>query len=88
MQAAPLQGELSRRNNLYENRLTQKPIKMIKDSIHYSAEFKNNLVSEVLSGKLSKDEAKRVYGIRGNSTVLKWIRKFEKEDILSVSMTK
>ncbi|NQY11589.1 MAG: transposase [Flavobacteriales bacterium] len=61
---------------------------MIKDSIHYSAEFKNNLVSEVLSGKLSKDEVKRVYGIRGNSTVLKWISKFEKEDILSVSMTK
>ena len=63
-------------------------MKMIKDSIDYSAKFKNNLVSEVLSGKLSKDEAKRVYGIRGNSTVLKWIRKFEKEDILSVSMTK
>jgi len=59
---------------------------MIKDSIHYSAVFKNQVVSTVLSGKLSKDEAKRVYGIRGKSTVLKWIRKFESQEVRPVIM--
>ncbi|MBL4656473.1 MAG: hypothetical protein JKX73_00615 [Flavobacteriales bacterium] len=59
---------------------------MIRDSIHYSAVFKNQVVSNVLSGKLSKDEAKRVYGIRGKSTVSKWIRKFESQEVRPVIM--
>jgi transposase len=61
---------------------------MIEDSEHYSAVFKKNVVSEVLSGKMNKDEAKRVYGIRGKSTVLRWIRKFESQEVRPIVMTK
>ena len=61
---------------------------MNNDSIHYSSEFKNNVVSEVLSGKYGKDEAKRVYGIKGKSTVLRWIRKFESQEVRPIIMTK
>ena len=59
---------------------------MIEDSIHYSAVFKNQVVSAVLSGDLTKDEAKRIYGIKGKSTVLKWIRKFELSQVQPVIM--
>ena len=44
---------------------------------HYSDEFKNKVVEEVLLGQICKEEAKRKYGIGGSSTVLNWIRKFE-----------
>ena len=60
---------------------------MIRDSIFYSAVFKNQVVSIVLSGKLNKDEARRIYGIRGKSTVLKWIRKFESQEVRPVIMS-
>jgi transposase-like protein len=41
----------------------------------YSDEFKWQVVQEVLSGKLTKDEARRVYGIKGKSAVLNWLRR-------------
>ena len=44
---------------------------------YYSDEFKKGIVDEVLKGKLSKEEARRKYGIKGSSAVLNWIRKFE-----------
>lgn len=44
---------------------------------HYSDDFKMQVVQEVLHGEISKEEARRKYGIGGKSTVLKWIRKFE-----------
>ena len=44
---------------------------------YYSDEFKKSVVQEVLSGQICKDEARRRYGIRGKSTVLNWIRKFD-----------
>jgi transposase len=44
---------------------------------YYSDEFKQAVVKEVLNGILLKEEARRRYGIRGKSTVLKWIRKFD-----------
>lgn len=43
----------------------------------YSDEFKETVVKEVLDGIITKEEAKRRYGIRGNSAVLNWIRNFE-----------
>ena len=61
---------------------------MIKDSIHYSAVFKNQVVSAVLSDNMTKDEARRVYSIKGKSTVLKWIRKFELSQVRPVIMAK
>jgi transposase-like protein len=42
----------------------------------FSEAFKRKVVSEVIEGKLSKESARRVYGIRGKSGVLNWIRKF------------
>lgn len=42
----------------------------------YSEEFKWRVVKEVLEGRYSKEEAKRIYGIRGKSAVLYWMRQF------------
>jgi len=42
----------------------------------YSEEFKWKVVQEVLTGKLSKEEARRVYNIKSNCAVLYWMRKY------------
>ena len=42
----------------------------------YSMSFKLQVVEEVTSGKLSQSGAQRKYGIGGNTTVSKWIKKF------------
>ena len=42
----------------------------------YSEEFKWKVVKEVLSGELSKAEAKRKYNIGSNSAILYWMRQF------------
>jgi transposase-like protein len=47
---------------------------------YYSQSFKKSVVQEVLSGQLSKEEARRRYGIKGKSAVLNWIRKFDTAD--------
>ena len=61
---------------------------MINDSNYYSGKFKQRVIQEVLDGKLSKEEARRDYGILGHSTILKWIRKFEQADGSIITMTK
>jgi transposase len=43
----------------------------------YSDDFKAKVVNEVLTGQISKEAARRKYGIGGSTTVLKWIRKLE-----------
>ncbi len=48
---------------------------------YYSDEFKKGVVEEVLAGVLSKEEARCKYGIKGNSAVLNWIRKFDGKKI-------
>jgi transposase-like protein len=40
----------------------------------YDEQFKRLVVSEVLGGKITKEEARRRYSIAGKSTVLKWMR--------------
>jgi transposase len=45
--------------------------------LFYTEEFKQQIVQEVLSGKLNKTQAQKMYGIRGNGTILYWIRQFE-----------
>jgi len=42
----------------------------------YSEEFKLKVIHEVLSGKYTKAEARRVYRIGGKSAILYWIRKY------------
>jgi transposase-like protein len=44
---------------------------------YYTDDFKKDVVKEVLLGHLTKKEAILRYGIRGNSLILNWIRKFE-----------
>ena len=46
----------------------------------YSEDFKWKVVQEVLSGKLTKEEARRVYNIKSNCAVLYWMRKFSGND--------
>lgn len=40
----------------------------------YEESFKRRVVLEVLSGKISQEEARRRYQIHGKSTILKWMR--------------
>lgn len=42
--------------------------------LFYTEEFKQKIVNEVLSKKLTKSQASKLYGIRGNATILYWIR--------------
>ena len=42
----------------------------------YSEDFKLRVVKEVLEGKYSKEEARRIYDIKSNCAILYWIRKF------------
>ena len=42
--------------------------------LFYTEAFKQKIVNEVLNGKLSKRQAQLIYGIKGNATILYWIR--------------
>ncbi len=46
----------------------------------YSESLKRKVVFQVQSGQLTQAEANTKYGIKGHSTILKWIRKFEEPD--------
>lgn len=46
----------------------------------YEESLKREVVFLVQSGQLSKEEARRKYGIKGHSIILKWICKFEGSD--------
>ena len=52
------------------------PRKQQIDRNYYSTEFKRRVVQEVLDGRLTKEEAQRVYGLGGKSAILNWMRKF------------
>jgi transposase-like protein len=54
----------------------------------YSDEFKRAVVQEVLDGIVGKEEARMKYGIKGNSAVLNWIRKFEPSKLNSMKSKK
>ena len=47
---------------------------------YYSETFKREVIFQIKSGQLTQGEASRKYGIKGHSTILKWIRKFEGSD--------
>lgn len=42
--------------------------------LFYTEAFKRKIINEVLSGKLNKHQASKLYGIRGNATILYWIK--------------
>ena len=53
------------------------------DVITYSEAFKRQVVDEIGRGKhRSIEAAKCAYGIRGATTVYKWVRKYGSEDLL------
>lgn len=49
---------------------------MRKTKTHYSQAFKLQVVEEILRGELTKEQARRKYGLRSKSGVLSWMRKF------------
>lgn len=52
-------------------------------AIRYSEAFKRQVVDEIACGKFSSAyKAQQAYGIRGNTTITKWIRKYGREDLL------
>jgi transposase-like protein len=50
-----------------------------KKATYYSEEFKATVVNDVLLGKYTKEEARRLYGIKAKCAVLYWMRKFSGE---------
>jgi transposase-like protein len=46
----------------------------------YTMGFKLQVVSAVEKGDMTYGQAQKIYGIQGNSTVLKWLRKHGKMD--------
>jgi transposase len=52
----------------------------MRSIIYFSDSQKRAIISEVQSGLIGKEEARRKYGIRGNSRILNWIRKFEESE--------
>lgn len=56
--------------------IRNKDLVELKKPKYYSDEFKWQVVQEVLSGKYSKAEAQRVYGLGGKCAILNWMRKF------------
>lgn len=49
----------------------------------YSTAFKQKVVTEIEKGKLTINEAKQVYDIRGDGTIQIWLRKFGKTHLLN-----
>ena len=48
----------------------------------YSEAFKQKVVSEIESGELSIEAARRIYDIGGQTTIQKWLKKVGKYDLL------
>ena len=44
----------------------------------FSREFKLQIISQIESGKLTKERARKVYQIKGKSAILNWMRKYAK----------
>jgi transposase len=43
----------------------------------FSENFKRQVIREVMTGQISKEEARRRYNIKGKTAILNWIRKFD-----------
>lgn len=52
-------------------------------AIRYSEAFKRQVVDEIARGKFTSPyKAQKAYGIRGQTTVTKWVRKYGRDDLL------
>ena len=54
-----------------------------KEIYRYSLAFKQKVVKEIEEGKYGKDEARKIYDIRGTYTIQTWIKKFGKLHLLN-----
>ena len=54
-----------------------------KTIIRYSTAFKQKIVSEIESGKLTIAKAQKIYDINGGQTIQYWIKKLGKNHLLS-----
>ena len=50
---------------------------------HYSTAFKRKVINEIESGKLTKEGARKLYGIGGGTTIQNWIKQFGKLHLLN-----
>lgn len=58
------------------------------EEIRYSEAFKQQVVSELESGKFtSAHAAARAYGIKGATTVTSWLRRYGREDLMPRRVT-
>jgi transposase-like protein len=60
--------------------MNQTKVRIIK---RYSLSFKQKIVNEIESGKLTQIGAKKLYGIGGGETIPKWIKKLGKLQLLN-----
>jgi transposase-like protein len=51
-------------------------------TIRYSLSFKHQVVREIEQNGLGLDFVRRKYGIKGSSTIQKWLRKFGKSHLI------
>ncbi len=51
-------------------------------TIRYSLSFKHQVVREIEQNGLGLDYVRRKYGIKGSSTIQKWLRKFGKSHLI------
>jgi len=58
----------------------------MQKSHEYSEAMRQQIVQEVLSGKLTKTEAQEVYHIKGKSRILTWIRIYEKYGVCALNI--
>ncbi len=49
----------------------------------YSLSFKQKVISEIESGKLTRSQARKLYGISGGSTINSWLNKLGKLHLLN-----
>ena len=55
----------------------------VSTAIRYSEAFKRQVVEQIASGKFSSfHKARMAYGIRGSTTIAKWVKKYGREDLL------
>ena len=61
----------------------EKKEKLVKKNsrrnIKYTESFKLEVIRETIEGKLSKEEARRKYGIKSKSAILEWTRQYSGE---------
>ncbi len=50
---------------------------------HYSEAFKKKVVNEIENGKLTVYEARKLYDIKGSSTIYSWLRKLGKSHLIN-----